>query len=185
MNLKFENITISGGVAVGKGTLTENLKPYLEPLGWKFTSGGRLLREFTKEFVQPLASLADAKFHNELDARTKRLLTEEGHYVIEAWLAGFMAKDLGNTLRVFLMCKNDALRIDRVANRDKVSIEQAKHYIKEREEGNMAEWKRIYGNHDFWDPKYYHLTIDTYSSGQMETVGKVLDRLGFNNKHKK
>ncbi len=185
MNLKFENITISGGVAVGKGTLTANLKPYLEPLGWKFTSGGQLLRDFTKEYVQPLASLADAKFHNELDARTKRLLTEEGHYVIEAWLAGFMARDLDNTLRIFLTCSNDALRIDRVANRDKVSIDQAKHYIREREEGNMTEWRRIYGDYNFWDPKFYHLTIDTYSSGQMETVGKVLDKLGYNNNHRK
>lgn len=179
MKLKFRNITISGGVSTGKNTLLNNLKPYLIPLGWKFTSGGQLLRDFAKEYVQPLASLADKKFHNELDNRTKRLLTEEGHYVVEAWLAGFMARDFKDTLRVLLLCDNDALRIDRVANRDKVSIGEAKKYIKEREDVNFKEWKRIYGNYNFFDKKYYHLVIDTYSSGQLETVGKVLDKLGF------
>ena len=181
MNLKYRNITISGGVSTGKNTLLNNLKPYLKPLGWKFTSGGQLLRDFAKEYVQPLASLADKKFHNMLDDRTKRLLTEEGNYVIEAWLAGFMARDLTDTLRVLLICDNDALRVDRVANRDKVSIENAKKFIKEREEINFKEWKGIYGNYNFFDNQYYHLVIDTYSSGQLETVGKVLDKLGFHN----
>lgn len=180
MKLKFENITISGGVSTGKNTLLNNLKPYLLPLDWKFTSGGQLLRDFAKEYVQPLASLADKKFHNELDERTIRLL-KSGHYVIEAWLAGFMARELKNTLRVFLYCSNDALRVDRVANRDKVTIDQAKLFIKEREKNNMLEWKKIYGDYDFWDSKYYHLTIDTYSSGPLQTVGKVLDALGYDN----
>ncbi|PIY72075.1 hypothetical protein COY87_02825 [Candidatus Roizmanbacteria bacterium CG_4_10_14_0_8_um_filter_33_9] len=179
MKLKFRNITISGGVSTGKNTLLNNLKPYLIPLGWKFTSGGQLLRDFAKEYVQPLASLADKKFHNMLDDRTKRLLTQEGNYVIEAWLAGFMARNLKDTLRVLLICDDDALRIDRVANRDKVSIDNAKKYIREREDVNFKEWKRIYGDYNFFDKKYYHLIIDTYSSGQLETVGKVLDRLGY------
>ncbi len=180
MKLKYENITISGGVSTGKNTLLNNLKPYLRPLDWKFASGGQLLRDFTKEYVQPLASLADKKFHNALDKRTLDLL-KNGHMVIEAWLSGFMARKLKNTLRVLLVCSNDALKIDRVANRDKVTIEQAKKFIKEREENNFMEWKKIYGNYNFWSPKYYHLIIDTYSSGPLQTVGKVLDKLGYDN----
>ncbi len=179
-NLKFKNITISGGIAVGKNTLHANLKPYLEPLGWQFTSGGKLLRDFTKEYVQPLASLAPDEFHHKLDDRTKNLL-EEGHYVIEAWLAGFMSQERTDTLRILLTCSNDALRVDRVANRDNISIEKAIDYIKEREEGNVHEWKRIYGDHDFFDPNIYHIVIDTYSSGPHETVGIVLDKLGYKN----
>ena len=180
MKLKYRNITVSGGVAVGKNTLHENLKPYLEPLGWTFTSGGKLLRDFSNEYVQPVASLAPDDFHKELDERTKKLL-EKGNYVIEAWLAGFMSKERTDTLRVFLHCQDDALKIDRVANRDNISIDDAKKYIKEREEGNFTEWKRMYGDYDFFDPKYYHIAIDTYSSGPHETVGIVLDKLGYKN----
>jgi len=178
MKLNYRNITISGGVAVGKNTLHNALKPYLEPLGWTFTSGGQLLRDFAKEYVQPLASLAPDEFHHQLDNRTKNLL-EKGNYAIEAWLSGFMARERTDTLRVLLTCNNDALRVDRVANRDKVSIEQAKQYIKEREEGNFKEWKRIYGDYEFFNPEYYHVIVDTYSSGPNETVGKVLDKLGY------
>lgn len=178
-NLKFENITISGGVAVGKNTLKDNLHDYLHPLGWKFTSGGQLLRDFTKEYVQPVASLADDDFHRQLDQRTLDLLTKEGHYVIEAWLAGFVARELNNTLRILLVCKDDALRIDRMANRDKVTIEEAKKYIKEREENNFLEWKRLYGEYDFFNANYYHLIIDTYQNGPQETVQEVLDMLGY------
>lgn len=179
MKFKFENITISGGVATGKNTLATNLKPYLSLYSWKFASGGQILRDFTKEYIHPVASLADKEFHQKLDERTRRLLTKEGHYVIEAWLAGFIARDLKNTLRVLLICSNDALRVDRVANRDKVSIEQAKKFIKEREAENFKTWKKIYGNYNFFDPKYYHLVIDTYSSGPLETLGQVLDFLGY------
>ena len=180
MKLKYDNITISGGVATGKNTLLNNLKPYLKPHGWKFTSGGQLLRDFAKEYIQPLASLVDKKFHNQLDNRTRMLLTQKGRYVIEAWLAGFMARDLKNTLRVLLICTDEALQIDRVANRDKISIDKAKKFIKEREQINFKEWKRIYGNFNFFARKYYNLVIDTFSSGPLETVGKVLDKLGYN-----
>jgi len=177
----FTNITISGGVSTGKNTLSDNLKPYLESHGWKFTSGGQILRDFAKEYVQPLASLADKKIHNLIDERTIKLL-KEGHYVIEAWLAGFFARNMKNTLRVLLICKDNALKIDRVVNRDKISVAMAKKYIKEREETNFREWRKYYGNYNFFDPKYYQLTIDTYTSGPMETLGKVLDKLGFKNK---
>lgn len=179
MKLKYDNITISGGVAVGKNTLMNNLMPYLKPLGWKFTSGGQLLRDATKEYVQPLASLADKKFHNTLDNRTKKLLTKEGHYVIEAWLSGFMAYDLKNTLKVLLICSNCSLKIDRVVNRDKITVEQAINFVREREEENFKTWQKIYGKYNFFNPKYYDLVIDTYSSGPLETVGKVLDKLGY------
>jgi len=181
MELNFRNITISGGVATGKNTLLENLKPFLAPLEWKFASGGIILRQYLKEYKHPLASLGDEKIHRIIDNKTIVLLKEE-KYVIESWLAGFMARNFDNTLRVLLICSNPALKIDRVVNRDKVTIEQAKRMIKEREEDNIRTWKKIYGNFEFFDPKYYHLVIDTYSSGPLETVGKVLDRLGFKNK---
>ena len=175
--MKYNNITISGGVAVGKNTLKDNLRSYLEPLGWKFTSGGQLNREFTQEHITPHAGNVSEEFNRYIENRTYELLTKHGQYVIEAWLAGFVARKLKDTLRVLLVCEDDALRVDRVANRDKVSVTEAKEIITLREEANMKEWRRIYGNYDFFDPKYYHLVIDTYSSGQMETAGRVIDKL--------
>lgn len=176
--LNYKNITISGGVATGKNTLLNNLKPFLEPLNWHFASGGQILRDYLKEYINPKAGMAPKDIHHQIDKRTIELLNK-GYYVIESWLAGFMAKERKDTLRVLLICSNPALKIDRVVNRDKVNIETAKKIIKEREEDNFKTWKKIYGNFDFFDPKYYHLIIDTYSSGPLETVGRVLDALGY------
>jgi cytidylate kinase len=53
--------------------------------------------------------------------------------------------------------------------------------VKEREEKNFKTWQKIYGKYNFFEPKYYDLVIDTYSSGPLETVGKVLDKIGFDN----
>ncbi len=128
-NLKYKNITISGGVATGKNTLLENLKPFLIPLNWQFTSGGKILRDYLKEYIQPLASMAPKEIHHLIDQRTISLL-KKGHYVIESWLAGFMARDFKDTLRVLLICSNPALKIDRVVNRDRVYISEYKRLIK-------------------------------------------------------
>lgn len=181
MNLKFDNITISGGVGVGKNTLVDNIKTHLEPLGWKFRSSGQIVRDYTKENILPLASMAPDYLHRQIDSKVVELLTNERHWVIEAWLAGFLARDLKNTLRILLICSENSLLIDRVVNRDKVTVQQAKEFIKKREEDNTRTFKRLYGDHDFWNPKHYHLVLDTYSSGPMETAGKVLDFLGYKN----
>jgi cytidylate kinase len=179
MELKFKNISISGGVGVGTTTLMNNLKPYLEPEGWKFKSTGQFIREYTKEKVLPLATLVTDDFDREIEARAKETLEKEKNWVIDAWLAGFISREIPHVLRVLLICSSEPIRIDRIVNRDKISVEEAKTNLKKREEENFKKWKRIYGDYDFFNPEYYHLIIDTYSSGQMETVGKVLDKLGY------
>ena len=190
MNLKFENITISGGVAVGTSTLLNNLKLYLKPQNWNFFSGGEFMRNYaikngffpknSKEHHK--ATVYSDDFDNQVDYGMLERLTKEKHIILESWLSGFMARELKNVLRILLVCSDEALRIDRVANRDMVTVEEAKVFIKEREEENFKKWKRLYGDYNFFNPKYYQLVIDTYNAGPMETLGKVLDKLGF--KHK-
>lgn len=179
MHLKYDNITISGGVAVGTTTLMENLKPYLKPQGWKFTSTGAIIRKYMKENIMPIASLVSDEYDRAIEKKALGVLKDEKHWVIEAWLAGFVARDLPKTFRILLTCSHDVLRVDRVVNRDQVDIADAKKFIKEREEDNFLKWKKIYGDYNFFDSKYYSIVIDTYSSGQLETVGKVLDAMGY------
>lgn len=177
----YDNITISGGVAVGATTLMENLKAYLEPYGWKFTSTGKIIREYTKENVLPSATLVSDDFDRRIETRVAETLKNEAHWVVEGWLSGFVAREYPRVLRVLLHCSEEAVRVDRVMNRDKLPASEAKHFIRLREEKNIKKWKRIYGNYDFFSKKYYHVVIDTYSSGPFETVGKVLDVLGYKN----
>lgn len=180
--LNYSNITISGGVAVGKNTLFENLRPYLESRKWQFRTTGQILREYTKENVLPLASLVEDDFHRKIEDKTHSILKTKKHWVIEGWLAGFVACDLAKVLKVLLMCSNEAVVVDRVVNRDNISIAKAKDFINKRKEENFKTWRRIYGDHNFFGSKYYDIVIDTVSSGPLETVGKVLDALGYQNR---
>lgn len=176
--LKYRNITVSGGVATGTSTLAKSLA---ETLGWKRINAGDIQREYDRsrgmsEHFSGSDTRSD-EHEQAIEAMTKQKLIKESNLVYEAWLSGFVARDIKDVLKVLLVC-DDALRIDRVVNRDKMTVAEAKKQIESREQGNLKKWKEIYGDYDFWDPKYYDLIIDTYSSGPNETVGKVLDKLG-------
>jgi cytidylate kinase len=176
--LKYRNITISGGVATGTSTLARNLA---ETLGWARINAGDIQREYDRsrgasEHFSGSDTRSD-EHEQAIEAMTKQKLTRENHLIYEAWLSGFVAREIEDVLKVLLVCR-DELRIDRVVNRDKMTVSDAKKQIESREQGNLKKWKEIYGDYEFWDPKYYDLVIDTYSSGPFETMGKVLDKLG-------
>ncbi|OGK66275.1 hypothetical protein A2313_00820 [Candidatus Roizmanbacteria bacterium RIFOXYB2_FULL_41_10] len=178
--LNYRNITVSGKIATGTSTLARNL---VNVLGWQYVNVGALQREFDRmhgihENKQGAASRTD-KHEQQMEEMTKNKLTKENNLVYEAWLSGFIAKDIPGVLKVLTVCSNEAIRIDRVVNRDNISVEEAKNWIKQRENENITKWQKLYGPYDFWDPQYYDLVIDTYSSGPMATLGKVLDKLGY------
>jgi predicted cytidylate kinase len=180
MELKFNNLTISGKIAVGTTTLAKNLSKII---GWKHINAGYIQREYDRkhnihENMHGAAARSDAH-EQEIDGMTKNMLRNEQHLIYEAWLSGFMAKGIPGVFKVLLICSQEAVRIDRVVNRENISVDEAKHWMKQREEENLAKWKKLYGDYDFWDPSYYDLVIDTYSSGRLETLGKVLDSIGF------
>ncbi len=183
-NSKYHAVTISGKVAAGTSTLSRNLQ---EILGWKYVNVGNLQREHDRKNNsnenQRGAIHRSDKHEQDMDAMTKKMLATEKNIIYEAWLAGFMAQGIAGVLKVLLYCSDDAVRIDRVANRDNVTIEEAKEWMRQREEENLIKWQALYGKHDFWNPKskFYDIVIDTYSSGPLETVGIVLDKLGYKN----
>ncbi|NTU46314.1 hypothetical protein HGA88_01680 [Candidatus Roizmanbacteria bacterium] len=181
MEFKYDNIAISGGIGVGTTTLMSNLRPYLEPYGWKLESMGQFIRGIMNEFVMPTATLVTEEFDREIEKKQHDIFEQETHRVIESWLAGFMARDLPKTLKILVVCSNEAIRIDRVVNRDKVTVDEAKQNIRVREEENFKKWRQVYGDFNFFDPNFFDLIVDTYSVGPIETVGKVLDKLGYDN----
>ena len=177
---KYRNITVSGKIATGTSTLAKNLK---EALGWEYMNTGALQRKYDRAHGvnenEHGATLRPDEHERETEAFAKKTLAEKNNIVYEAWLSGFVAREMKDVLKILVVCSADSIRIDRVANRDKVSIEEAKRYMHTREQENIAKWKALYGDYNFWDPKYYDVVIDTFSSGQMETLGKALDKLGF------
>ncbi len=174
----YRNITVSGKVAVGTSTLAISLQ---QTLGWKYVNTGQLQREWDRQHGRNENQVGALNRPDEWEKNMEQTaidkLTKEKNLIYEAWLAGFVAKDIPDVLKVLLVCSDDGVRVDRVVNRDKISVEQARHFIKQREEENIAKWKKLYGDSDFWDPKYYNVVIDTYKSGPTETLSLVLTKL--------
>ncbi|MFH0772724.1 MAG: cytidylate kinase family protein [bacterium] len=186
MENTYKNITVSGKVAVGTTTLSRNLQTIL---GWQHVNAGFIQREYDRmhniqENMQGAVARPD-DHEQSMEAIAKKMLSEQEHLVYEGWLSGFVAKDIPGVLKVLVYCSHDEVRVDRVMNRENVSVEDAKKRIKQREGENIEKWKKLYGNYDFWDPKYYDLAIDTYGCGPMESVGKVLDVLKYKASFKK
>jgi cytidylate kinase len=177
---KYRNITVSGKIATGTTTLAKNLEKMLD---WKHINAGAIQRHYDREHgINENAQGADSRsdeHEKQMEASAKKILNQEKQIIYEAWLSGFVAREIPGVLRILLICSDDAVRVDRVSNREEVTIDQAKKDIKNRENENITKWKKIYGDYDFWDPKYFDLIIDTFSSGPMETLGKALDKLGF------
>lgn len=187
--LKYSSVAISGAPGAGRSTLLKNLKPHVEPLGWETFSGGDWSRQFSIKFGKHdpndvrhhLATDYGEDIDHQIDlALREKLSHPEVHVAVESWIAGWNMRGLKHVLKVLLMC-DDALRIDRVVNRDNLSVEQAKSHLREREDSNLEKWSKMYKvpKEDFWDPKHYDLVINTYSHGPMETLDLVLQALGY------
>lgn len=186
-NFKYSSIAISGRPGAGRSTLLQNLKTHLEPLGWETFSGGDWSRQFaiksgkhrSDDKKHHLATDYGDEIDHQIDAAMREKLSDSDvHVAVESWIAGWNMRGLAHVLKVLLMC-DDALRIDRLVNRDEITVQEAKDHIRKREEANIGKWKRMYGVNDFWDPKHYDLVINTYSHGPTETVDLVLQALGY------
>lgn len=185
--LNYSSVAISGRPGAGRSTLLKNLRPHLEPLQWEFFSGGEWSRQFSIQ--QGKHDPNDPKHHlatdygDDVDHQIDQALREkishpEVHMAVESWIAGWNARGFSHVLKVLLMC-DDALRIDRIVNRENSTVEEAKDHMRAREDANLSKWKRLYGVDDFWDPKYYDLVINTYSHGPGQTLELVLQALGY------
>jgi cytidylate kinase len=200
---KYRNVTISGLPGNGSTTLLKNLKIALESEHWKGFSGGEFMRDYAikKGLFDPKtnkfhhsATVYSEEFDREVDYGMREKLQKEEKWILESWLSGFMAQQVPDVFKVLLICSDDAVRIDRIVNRDKVSIQEAKEHINERKDKNLKKWQKMYAKEwndwvvkpgtlkpgspiDFWVPELYDVVIDTYSSSREETVEKVIQAI--------
>ena len=197
----YKNITISGLPGTGTTTL---LRLVGDKMKWKGYSGGEFMREYAVEkgifkpnegFHHSSTDYED-EFDRKIDFGIREKLEKKAKGIYEAWLTGFLAQGVDGVLKVLLICSDDGVRVDRIVNRDQVTVLQAKEHIMTREEQNRRKWTRVYKEEwdkwivktgmigedepiDFWDPRLYDLIIDTYSNSREETLKKVLDKVGY------
>lgn len=202
----YRNITISGLPGCGSTTLLNHLREELKFQGWKGFSGGEFMREYAKEkglFKEEHGVHHDSRhyeddFDRQVDMGMRQKLSEETNWVIESWLAGFLGQQVPGVLKVLMICSDEAVRVDRVVNRDNISPELAISNMKERYDANLAKWSRMYAAEwrewvvkpgtvkasdpiDFWRPDLYDIVIDTYSTNQQASLEQVLNAIQVQN----
>lgn len=200
--MKYHNITISGLPGSGSTTLLKHLRATLEEQGWQGFSGGEFMRAYAqakglfeeKGGLHHDASHYEDDFDRQIDYGMRERLSTEKNWILESWISGFMAQQVPGVLKVLLTCSEDAVRVDRIVNRDQVSVDEAKENIQNRVKNNVTKWRRMYANEwndwvvqtgkansaeeiDFWKPDLYDVVIDTYSTDPQQTLDRVLEAL--------
>lgn len=196
---KYRNVTVSGLPGAGSSTLGVQVA---KATGWKYFSGGDFLRAYAIE--QGWFDDENKLHHDQsimpddadrlVDFGMREKVEKGKGNVLDSWLSGFMVQGVEGVLKVLVKCSDDAIRIDRIVNRDEVDVSEAKRHIFDREEKNRVKWERMYAKEwkewvvdkgilsgdkeiDFWHPSLYDLLIDTYSKSKEESLDLVLERL--------
>ncbi len=180
-------ITVSGRIASGSTTLAKKLSHLLL---WKRIEGGEIFWEAVRNKLglnEKDTGLRPDEEDRVFDDSLKNILKAKEHMIVETKLAGFLAKDIDDVFKILVLCEdaegNDQtnIRIDRLVNREQLSIEDAKEEVLTREKSDVDKWRRLYADNDdewtYWDKKYYNLVINTYSHDPEQVVNLVAKAL--------
>ncbi len=164
-------VTVSGPHGTGKSTYAAKLARGLE---LRHVSAGLLFRRLAKErhvSLEELGKLAlkDPSIDRLVDEETMTE-AEKGGVVVDGQLAGWILKEIAD-LRIYLMAP-DNVRMERIAKRDHLGLEEAKNDTVLREKVQSERYKTHYG-FKVDDRSIYHLILDT-SLLPMEDTARIL-----------
>lgn len=144
-----------------------------------------------QQSVHHLATAYPDDFDRQVDNEMRDNLFHKEGFLYESWLSGFLAQGVPNVLKILVYCSDDGVRVDRIANRDNISIAEAKAHIFDREQKNLDKWIKMYTPEwkewvvepktlpakepvYFWRSELYDLAIDTYRLGKEETLEQAI-----------
>jgi len=173
--MKFKNIAISGDIGTGKSTLARLLS---EKLGWKYVSAGNYFRDWYKSQGMDISKVygIPEEEDGKMEADYKKEMVEKSDAIFESRLAGWLAKDYAQTLKVLCVVDSETA-YKRVAKRDSVSEDEAKVLSEQRAKDLVDKFNKLYGVSDFLDEKYFDLVIDTTNLNPDQVLEKVLEKL--------
>lgn len=176
MKPKFSSIAITGYISSGSSTLAKLLS---DRLGWKLVSVGEEVRKIFAEHgweIEQTEKMPPAK-DREIEARLRKLILEGQKLIYEGHLAGWNTRDLPYVLRVLCIADPET-QVERFTRREGVSRQKALKVMKKRNEGLTRNFKKLYGVRNRFDPKYFHLILDTGKMTIAEEAEAVIKALG-------
>jgi len=177
-------ICISGMAGTGKSTLSKKLA---EKYNLKCYSGGDALKELAKaegydvsrqgwwESPEGLNFLKerviDPKFDKAVDAKLLEH-AQQGNVLLDSWTMPWLLKE---GFKIWLMASIEK-RATRVAERDKITVNEAFNVLEEKEDRTKAIYKKLYGFVLGEDFAPFDLVLDT-DNLDAEEVFEVLCRV--------
>ena len=177
-------ICISGMAGTGKSTLSKKLA---EKYNLKCYSGGDALKELAKaegydvsrqgwwESPEGLNFLKervnDPKFDKAVDAKLLKY-AQQGNVLLDSWTMPWL---LNEGFKIWLMASIEK-RAARVAERDKITVNEAFKVLEEKEDRTKAIYKKLYGFVLGEDFAPFDLVLDT-DNLNAEEVFEVLCRV--------
>ena len=119
--------------------------------------------------LQKIAS-SDESYDKRLDAEIVKK-AKKGNCVVTTWLGPWMVKNAD--LRVWLEV-SETERAKRLANRDKMTYEEALKHIKERDRNNWERYKKYY-NIDIYDRSIFNLVIQSDSLSPEQVAEMIVE----------
>jgi CMP/dCMP kinase len=169
-------ICISGMAGTGKSTLAKKLA---QRYGLRYFSGGDALKALAAEkgydsynngwWETPsgLSFLEQRKANSSFDRAVDEKLLEyaaEGNVLLDSWTMPWLIK---HGFKIWLAASVEK-QAERIAQRDKMTFEQALQALKEKEARTKAIYKQLYGFALGEDFAPFNLILDTDSLGAQE-----------------
>jgi cytidylate kinase len=166
-------VTVAGPHGTGKSTYAKALA---SALGLRYICAGDMFRDLAKEkgvTLETFSQMAakDPSIDKAIDDRT-RVEAERGGVVIDAQLGAWMAKELADVK--LLIVAPDDVRFRRIAERDRIPVEEARTQTLARESIQRQRYQEYYG-FDVGDLSIYDLKIDTGAHPIEEASSIVID----------
>lgn len=178
-------VSVSGRIASGSTTLARQLA---SALGWKHIEGGEIFWEAVRQKMNLSSKDTNLRPDEEdvlFDEKLKKIIQEGEDIVLETKLAGFNAQGIGGIFKILVVCEDEEgndqtqIRIDRLVNREGISISEAKEEVIEREHNDLEKWQRLYAGGDknwtYYNKDYYDLIINTFSLNKEEAFETALN----------
>jgi cytidylate kinase len=185
-------VCISGMAGTGKSTLSKRLAKKYE---LKYYSGGDALKELAKdqgynsssrgwwESPEGLSFLEKREKNFKFDKAVDDKLLEyaqQGHVLLDSWTMPWLLK---TGFKIWLVASVEK-RAERIAKRDKISINEALRVVKEKEDRTKAIYKKLYGFALGEDFEPFNLVLDTdalNAEGVFQVLCMVMDNVVLKN----
>ena len=183
-------LCISGLAGTGKSTLSKKIA---QKYNLKCYSGGDALKELAKEQGYKVSNggwwespeglkfleerVKDPKFDRAVDNKLLEY-AQQGNVLLDSWTMPWLLKD---GFKIWLIASMEK-RAARVAERDKITIDEAYAVLKEKEAQTKAIYKKLYGFSLGEDYAPFNFVLDTDNLNAeevFEVLCRVIDNVVF------